>query len=122
MNARRGANMQVQFLKEGERLIAQPDGRMEAADADEFAAAAGQQLAAGIRGLTIDLARLDFISLGAVRGLLRLGRALKAGGRDLDFRHGDAHVRHALDQAGMGEFFPFTPALHSHRGHHHEAS
>jgi anti-anti-sigma factor len=114
--------MQVQFSDEGERLIAQPDGRMEASDADEFASAVGQRLAPGTRGLTIDLAKLDFVSLGAIRGMLRLARTLKSGDRDLGFRHGHAHVRHALDQAGMADIFTITPAIHSNRGHHHEAS
>jgi len=114
--------MQVQFFDEGERLIARPKGRMEAADADDFAAAAQQRLQPAAKGLTIDLAGLDFVSLGAIRAMLRLARSLKAGQRDLDFVHGDASVRHALDQAGMADFFEFTPALHSNRGHHHEAS
>jgi len=114
--------MQVQFTDEGERLIAHPEGRMEATDASDFAAAVEQRLQPGMQGLSIDLGKLDFISLGAIRGLLRLGRTLSSGQREMAFRHGDAHVRHALDQAGMAEFFTFTPALHSNRGHHHEAS
>ena len=112
--------MQVQFTDEGERLIARPEGRMEADDAIDFASAVDQRLR-DARGLTIDLDKLDFVSLGAIRGMLRLARALKQGERDLDFRHGNAAVRHALDQAGMAEFFAFTPPLHSNRGHHHEA-
>ena len=114
--------MQVRFSDEGERLVAHLEGRMEASDASEFAAAVEQRLQPATGGLTVDLAKLDFVSLGAIRGMLRLARTLKAGDRDLDFRHGDAHVRHALDQAGMAEFFAFTPELHSNRGHHHEAS
>ena len=95
---------------------------MEAADATDFASAVEQRLQPATRALTIDLAKLDFVSLGAIRGMLRLARTLKAGERDLDFRNGDNGVRHALDQAGMAEFFAFTPGLHSNRGHHHEAS
>ena len=114
--------MEVQFIDEAERLIALPEGRMEAGEADAFAASVEQRLQPGTRRLTIDLDKLDFVSLGAIRGLLRLARTLKRGGRDLDFRNGAGGVRHALDQAGMAEFFAFTPAIHSNRGHHHEAS
>ena len=114
--------MEVQFIDEAERLIALPEGRMEAGEADAFAASVERRLQPGTRRLTIDLDKLDFVSLGAIRGLLRLARTLKRGGRDLDFRNGAGGVRHALDQAGMAEFFPFTPAIHSNRGHHHEAS
>ena len=117
-----GPRMQVHYVNSGERLVAQPEGRMEAAEASDFASAVEQRLPAGAKGVTVDLAKLDFVSLGAIRGILRLARTLRTGGHDLDFRDGSASVRHALDQAGMAEFFAFTPALHSHRGHHHEAS
>ena len=110
--------MQVQFLEEGERLIARPQGRMEAADGSDLAAAIHQRLHAGTTSVTIDLAELDFVNLGAIRAILQLARSLKGGQRTLDFVHGDAAVRHALEQAGLHDFFPFTPALHPHRGHH----
>ena len=110
--------MQVQFLEEGERLIARPQGRMEAADGADLAAAVEQRLHAGTKSVTIDLAELDFINLGAIRAILRLARSLKGGERGLDFAHGGEAVRHALEQAGLHDFFPFSPALHPHRGHH----
>lgn len=110
--------MQVQFVEEGERLIARPQGRMEAADGVNFAAAVEQRLHAGTTSVTIDLAELDFVNLGGIRAILRLARSLKGGHRDLDFVHGGETVRHALEQAGLHDFFPFTPALHPHRGHH----
>ena len=113
--------MQVQFVEEGERLTARPQGRMEAAEATDFAAAVQQRLSAAIKLVTIDLAELEFVGLGAIRAMLRLARSLKGEGRDLDFLSGGATVRHALEQAGMAEFFRFTPALHSNRGHHHES-
>jgi anti-anti-sigma factor len=109
---------QVGFLEEGERLIARPHGRMDATDGVDLAAAVHQRLSAGTTSVTIDLADLDFIDLGAIRALLRLARLLKGGGRSLDFVHGGEAVRHALEQAGLHDFFPFTPALHPHRGHH----
>ena len=112
--------IQVQFLEEGERLIARPQGRMEAADGVDFAAAVEQRLHAGTKSVTIDLAELDFINLGAIRAILRLARSLKGGERGLDFVHGSEAVRHAFEQAGLHDFFPFTPALHPHRGHHDE--
>lgn len=110
--------MQVEFLDEGERLIARPQGRMEAADGIDFAAAVEQQLHPRTKSVTIDLAELDFVNLGAIRAILRLARSLKGGERDLEFVHGGEAVRHALEQAGLHDFFPFTPALHPHRGHH----
>jgi len=110
--------MQVQFLDEGERLIARPQGRMEAADGTAFAAAVEQRLQAGTKSVTIDLHGLDFINLGAIRAILRLARSLKGHGRSVDFERGGEVVRHALEQAGLHDFFPFIPALHPHRGHH----
>ena len=114
--------MQVELSQQGDRLIARPRGRMEAVDGDEFAAAIDERLDPTVKGVTIDLAELEFVGLGAIRAMLRLARSLKCDGRDLDFLAGSAAVRHALEQAGMADFFPFTPAIHSHRGHHHEAS
>jgi anti-anti-sigma factor len=110
--------MQVLFQEEGERLVARPQGRMEAADGINLAEAVQQRLHAGTRSVTIDLAELDFVNLGGIRAILQLARSLKGSQRDLDFVHGGEAVRHALEQAGLHEFFPFTPALHPNRGHH----
>ena len=108
--------MQVQFLDEGERLIARPQGRMEAAGGADFASAVEQRLQAGTQSVTVDLAELDFVDLGSIRDILRLARSLKSGRRDLDFAHGREAVREALKQAGFDELFPFAPPYHSHRG------
>ena len=108
--------MQVQFLEEGERLIARPQGRMEAADGIDFASALEQRLHPGTRSVTIDLEELDFINFGGIRAILRLARSLKGSQRDLDFVRGGEAVRDALDQAGLDDFFPFTPPYISNRG------
>lgn len=108
--------MQVRFLEEGERLIARPEARMEAADGNDFAVAVEQQLQAATRYVTIDLDQIDFISLGGIRAILRLARSLRDGQRGLEFVGGSDAVREALHQAGMNHFFPFTPPYHSHRG------
>ena len=111
-------DLQVQFLEEGERLTARPQGRMAAADGTDFAAAVEQRVVAGTKAVTIDLAELDFVELGGVRALLRLARLLQAGDRSLEFLHGDHAVREALDQAGFHHFFAFTPPHIAHGGHH----
>ena len=108
--------MQVQFLDEGERLVARPQGRMEAADGTGFASAVQERLHAGTKSLTIDLEELDFVNLGGVRGLLRLARSLKADQRELEFARGGHAVREALHHAGLNDLFPFTPSYHPHRG------
>jgi anti-anti-sigma factor len=108
--------MQVQFLEEGERLIARPQGRMEAADGTDFAAAVEQRLTAAIKSVTIDLEELEFINFGGIRALLRLARSLIGGKRKLDFVGGGHAVREHLDQAGLDDFFPFTPPFISNRG------
>ena len=51
--------MQVQFSEDGERLVARPRGRMEAADGRDFASAVQQRLHAGTHSVTIDLEGLD---------------------------------------------------------------
>ena len=114
----RGSNhvMQVEFLEEGERLTARPQGRMEAADGDSFAAAVEQRLQAGTKAVTIDLDQLDFVNFGGIRAILRLARSLKGGNRELDFVRGEEAVREALDQAGLDDFFPFIPPYISNRG------
>jgi anti-sigma B factor antagonist len=109
--------MGAQFLDEGERLIARPQGRMEAADGSDFASAVQQRLHAGTRSVTIDLDELDFISLGGIRAILRLARSLRGGQRDLDFRRGSDAVREALHHAGLNNFFDFTPP-YIHTGGH----
>ena len=108
--------MQVQFLEEGERLVARPHGRMEAADGNSFASAVEQHLHSHTKSVTIDLDELDFVSFGGIRAILRLARSLKCGQRDLDFVAGSQAVRDALDQAGLDDFFPFTPPYISNRG------
>jgi anti-anti-sigma factor len=112
--------MQVEFLEEGERLLARPQGRMEAADGDSFAAAVEQRLHAGTTSVTIDLNQVDFINFGGIRAVLRLARSLKGEERSLDFLGGGEEVREALDQAGLDDFFPFTPPYTSSRGNHDE--
>ena len=62
------------------------------------------------------LDRLDFISFGGIRAILRLARSLKDQGRSLEFADGTEAVRDALDQAGLDDFFPFTPPYISNRG------
>ena len=112
--------MQVQFLEEGERLIARPQGRMEASDGYEFASAIAQRLHAGTKSVTIDLDELAFVNFGGIRAMLRLARSLTDRGTNLDFLRGNAAVRDALDQAGLDDFFPFTPPYKSTRGVQHE--
>ena len=111
-------DLQVQFLDDNDRLTARPQGRMDAADGADFAAAVQQRLAAGTNAVTIDLAELDFVALGGVRAILRLARSLKADNRSLDFLNGGHAVREALDQAGFHHFFAFTPPHIAHGGHH----
>ena len=108
--------MGVEFLDEGERLIARPSGRMDADEGAAFAAAVEQRLQPGTKSVTIDLDRLDVLSLGAVRAILQLGRTLKGSQRTLDFAEGGAGVREALHQAGLNSFFAFTPPYEPHRG------
>ena len=111
-----GHVMQVEFLEEGESLTARPRGRMEAADGIDFASAVQQRLHAGTKSVTIDLEDLDFINFGGIRAILRLARSLKVRQRNLDFLRGGSAVREALDQAGLDDFFPFTPPYISTRG------
>jgi anti-anti-sigma factor len=108
--------MGPQFLEEGERLIARPYGRMEAADGSEFGAAVEQRVKPKTKSVTIDLEELDFVSLGGVRAILRLARSLKGAQKSLDFVHGGEAVRETFKQAGFDELFAFTPPFHSHRG------
>ncbi len=108
--------MQVQFEEQGERLIARPQGRMEASDGDDFASAVQQHLHAGTKAVTIDLDELEFLNFGAIRAILRLARSLMARRTELDFLRGNAVVREHLDQAGLDDFFPFTPPYRSTRG------
>ncbi|MEO7655495.1 MAG: STAS domain-containing protein [Sphingomicrobium sp.] len=108
--------MQVEFVEQGERLIARPLGRMDAADGDNFAAVVEQRLGAATKSVTIDLEALDFVNFGGIRAMLRLARSLKGGQKNLDFSGGGEGVRDALDQAGLDDFFPFTPPYISNRG------
>jgi len=89
---------------------------MDAADGSDFALAVEGQLQPATKSFSIDLAELEFVSLGGIRAILRLARSLKSSQRDLDFLGGSDAVREALHQAGMNSFFPFTPPYHAHRG------
>jgi anti-sigma B factor antagonist len=108
--------MQVRFSDEGGRLVARPEGRMDAADGSDFASAVEARLQPATKSLSIDLDGLDFLSLGAIRAILRLARSLKGNQRGLEFLRGSDAVREALHQAGVNSFFPFTPPYHAHRG------
>jgi anti-anti-sigma factor len=112
--------VQVDLSQDGDRLVARPVGRLDADDAPDLAGAVNARLAPSVGAVTIDLDGLESISLGGVRAILQLARSLRSGGRDLDFLRGAGSVRHALEQAGLHDLFAFTPALHSHRGHHDE--
>lgn len=89
---------------------------MEASDGVDFASALQQRLHPGTKSVTIDLGELDFINFGGIRAVLRFARLLKDGERSLDFVGGNRLVRDALDQAGLDDFFPFTPPYVSTRG------
>lgn len=108
--------MQIEFQEEGERLVARPQGRMEASDGDDFAAALLDRIKPATRAVTIDLDRLEFVNFGGIRAILRLARSLKDGDKKLDFADGGEAVRDALDQAGLDDFFPFTPPYISNGG------
>jgi anti-anti-sigma factor len=114
---RRGLNriMQVQFQEEGERLTARPQGRMEASDGIDFASAVEQRLHSGTRSVTIDLDELEFVNFGGIRAILRFARSLRGRQTALDFVRGNASVRDALDQAGLDDFYPFTPPYVSNK-------
>ena len=107
--------MQVEFLEEGERLIARPQGRMDATDGSDFASAVQQRLHGGTKSVTIDLDQLDFMNFGAIRAVLRLARSLTGRKTALDFLGGNIVVREHLDQTGLDDFFPFTPPYVSTR-------
>lgn len=108
--------MQVEFQEQTERLTARPQGRMEAADGDRFAASVEQRLGAATKSATIDLDQLEFVNFGGIRALLRLARSLKVRDTKLDFVGGGETVRDALDQAGLDDLFPFTPPYISNKG------
>lgn len=99
----------MQFVKEGERLIAHPRGRLGAAEGASFAAAVERELHAGIKVVTVDLGQLDFIAFAGIRALLRLGRALKARDTILEFANATGSVFEALDASGLDEIFAFLP-------------
>ena len=108
--------MQVDFQEQKERLVARPQGRMDASDGDQLAASVEQRLEPATRSVTIDLDQLDFVNFGAIRALLRLARSLTGSNRTLEFENGGETVRDALDQAGLDDLFPFTPPYISNRG------
>lgn len=108
--------MDVQYSERGARMVAQPKGRMDASGGDRFAADLLGRLPSAATGVTIDLDNLELIEFGGVRSLLRLARDLRDQGCDLDFIGGGEEVRFTLDQAGLDDFFPFTPPYVSNRG------
>ena len=110
----------VAFIDAGQRLVVEPKGRMDASDGDLMASEILGRLADTATGVTINLDGLDFINFGAVRALLRLARDLKDRRCQLAFTGGGEGVRYTLDQAGLDDFFPFTPPYVSNRGKVHE--
>ena len=112
--------MQIQFVEEGERLTALPQGRMDGADGDAFGAAVEGRIQPGTKTVTIDLDQLDFINFGGIRAFLRLARALRNRKIEVDFAHGNLAVREALDLAGLDDIFPFNPPYSSIGGSQNE--
>jgi anti-anti-sigma factor len=108
--------MDVQFLDEGERLIARPHGRLDAAGGVAFAATVEQHLHDGTRLLVIDFEQLDFLAFAGIRALLRVGRTLKARNTGIAFTNANGEVFEALDASGLDEIFAFLPMPPSNMG------
>jgi len=103
--------MEIQFSDEGDRLVACPLGRLEAADGGEFIAAVTQHLRDATKLVTLDLRQLAFINFGGIRAILRLARSLQGRGTKLAFLHAGGSVWEALDLSGLDDIFPFEPPM-----------
>lgn len=108
--------MHVEYIEAEDRLIVRPRGELDAESGDLIPAAVEQRLALRPRSVTIDLDQLDFVSLGGIRAMLRVGRYLRACQSDLEFSRGSDAVRDALHHAGLNNLFVFIPPYHSRQG------
>ncbi len=72
--------MEIRKSKEGEIVVIEPEGRIDATSAHDFEEAVVGELTEGTRRFVIDFGSVEYISSAGLRVLLMLGK--KLGGKD----------------------------------------
>ncbi|MDY6903487.1 MAG: STAS domain-containing protein [Thermodesulfobacteriota bacterium] len=98
--------MEVTGRKEGNTLVIEVTGRMDAATAPRFEKECNQWLEDGEDRIIVDFAGLEYISSAGLRGVLAVGKKLKSRGGVLCLCQMDGMVQEVFEISGFANIFP----------------
>ena len=91
--------MTINYEKATDALTVAPEGRLDSATSGELADFLQKHFTAEIRGLTVDLAGVDFISSKGLRVLVSVYKTLD--GRSMEITGANASVREVFRLSGL---------------------
>lgn len=98
--------MEVSGRKEGQVLIVEISGRMDASTASKFETTCNEWLEDGEKRLIVDFAGLEYISSAGLRSILSIGKKLKSRGGALSVCQMDGMVQEVFEISGFSSIFP----------------
>ncbi len=98
--------MEVSGRKEGQALIVEISGRMDASTASKFETTCNEWLEDGENRLIVDFAGLEYISSAGLRSILSIGKKLKSRGGALSVCQMDGMVQEVFEISGFSSIFP----------------
>lgn len=84
-------------------------GRLDSVAAPQFAAALGEQIAAGYYRLVIDLKKVDFISSAGIKEMIRGVQLTRREGGDFRIANAQSQIKQILTLAGIDTVIKFYP-------------
>lgn len=87
-------------------LIVAPDGRLDSLTAGEFENLLNQEINDELKSLTVDLAKVDFVSSKGLRVLV--GAYKKLSGRKMILNNANSSVMEVLKISGLLKIFSFN--------------
>ena len=100
--------MKINKNLEGDNLTVALEGRLDAVTAIEFDKDISKSLD-GVKKLTIDLAKLDYIASAGLRILLKLQKKMNIQG-DMQIKNVNRDVREVLDMTGFSRLLSIEEA------------
>ena len=103
--------MDCQSEKNGDVVVVQPSGRMDASTSSVFEAECRKWIESGEKKLVADLGGLEYISSAGLRSVLVVGKKLKAAGGALSLCNLDGMVGEVFHMSGFDKVFNIYDTL-----------